>query len=210
MMESRLTEKRIGILGGSFDPPHLGHLSIARDATEHLGLSKVVFVPAAQPPHKQHVRQADAAHRLAMIQQALLPERPFTVSDIELQRGGLSYTVDTVRELRNAYPDAALFLIVGSDTLVELHTWYQIGELLALCSVATVLRPSAAAREEISRKMSISEPHKSELLKNIFNTHPIDISSTGIRQRIAEGKSITNLVPPAVETYINMNNLYQE
>ena len=210
MMESRLTDKRIGILGGSFDPLHLGHLSIARDAAEHLELSEVVFITAAQPPHKQHLQQAAAADRLAMLQQALIAERPFSVSDIELRREGLSYTVDTVREFRNVYADAALFLIVGSDTLVELHTWYQFEELLSLCSVATILRPGTDSREEISGEMSIPEPYKSGLLKYMIETHLSDISSTDIRRRIAEGKSITNLVPSAVETYINKNNLYRE
>ena len=153
MMESCPTAKRIGIIGGSFDPLHLGHLIIAQDAAEHLGLSEVMFIPAAIPPHKQHVKQVAAEHRLNMLRLAVEPDARFSVSDIEINRGGLSYTVDTVQTLGAIHHNADLFLIIGSDTLVELHTWHRIEELLQMCSVATLLRPGTDSLDAISQKI---------------------------------------------------------
>jgi nicotinate-nucleotide adenylyltransferase len=209
MMESCPTAKRIGIIGGSFDPPHVGHLIIAQDAADHLGLSEVVFIPAAVPPHKQHVQQAAAEHRLNMLQLAVEPDVRFSVSDIEIQRGGLSFSVDTVKAMRAIHHDADLFLIVGSDTLVELHTWHRIEELLQMCSVAAILRPGIDSLEVISRRIQVSEPYRTELMDHVIEAHRIGISSTEIRRRIADGEGIGYLVPPAVETYIYEHGLYQ-
>ena len=123
MAEIHPSKKKIGILGGSFDPVHTGHLIIAQDAAECLGLSEVIFVPAAIPPHKQHVRQAAPEDRLKMLHLAVKEDPRFSVSDLELQRGGVSYTVDTLRDLTEIYPNSELILIVGSDTLLHLHNW---------------------------------------------------------------------------------------
>jgi len=201
--------KRIGMIGGSFDPLHFGHLVIAQDALEHLGLSEVVFIPAANPPHKLHLRQADARHRLEMARLAMKSDRRFSVSDLEIRRGGVSYTVDTVRDLKKVRPDAEWVLIVGSDTLVDLHNWYKIDELLDLCEVATLLRPGEADQEKIARKVLVAERHRQRLLDNIVATHLVGISSTEIRQRVAEGRSIRYLVPPEVEKYIFEHSLYR-
>lgn len=210
MTDSCPAVKRVGIMGGSFDPVHLGHLVIAQDAAEHLGLSKVVFIPAAIPPHKQHVQQVDAGHRLNMLNLALEDNAMFCVSDAEIQRGGLSYTVDTIKALRDIHRDADLFLIVGSDTLVELHTWHRIDEVLQLCSVATVLRPGIDSIDIIEQRIQLPERCKMELMDHVIETHRIGISSTEIRQRIAAGRSICYLVPPEVEAYIYEHGLYRE
>jgi len=209
MMESCPAAKRIGIIGGSFDPLHLGHLIIAHDAVEHLGLSKVVFIPAAIPPHKQHVRQVDAGHRLNMLKLALEDDARFSVSDIEIRRGGLSYSVDTVEALGAIHPDADLFLIVGSDTLVELHTWHRVEELLQRCNVATFLRPGIDSLDDIGQKIQVPERYRAKLMDHVIAAHRIGISSTEIRRRVAEGKGIRYLVPPAVEAYIHEHGLYQ-
>ena len=200
--------KRIGMIGGSFDPLHCGHLVIAQDALENLGLSEVVFVPAAIPPHKRHLRQADARHRLEMARLAVEPDGRFSVSDLEIRRGGVSYTVDTVRALKQSRPDADWVLVVGSDTLVDLHNWYKIDELLDLCEVATFLRPGESEMEGMAGKVQVAERHKKSLLGNIAATHLIGISSTEIRRRVAEGRSIRYLVPPEVERYILKHALY--
>jgi len=199
----------IGVIGGSFDPLHFGHLIIAQDALERLGLSEVVFVPAANPPHKLHLRQTDAGHRLEMARRAVAGDRRFSVSNLELQRGGISYTVDTVRSLKLARPDADWVLIVGSDTLVDLHNWYKIDELLDLCEVASFLRPGEADPEEIAAKVLVAERHRQRLLGNIIEAHLVEISSTEIRQRVADGRSIRYLVPPEVEEYIIEHSLYR-
>jgi nicotinate-nucleotide adenylyltransferase len=209
MMESCPAEKRIGIIGGSFDPVHIGHLIIAQDAIEHLELSEVVFVPAAIPPHKQHLQRIDAEHRLNMLKLATETDMRFSVSDIEIQRGGVSYTVDTLKVLRDIYSSAALFLIVGSDTLVDLHTWHKTGEILELCEVATFLRPGEDSMEAITGKIQLPAEQRECLLRNVIDAHRIEVSSSEIRMRLVEGQGIRYLVPPKVESYIYEHGLYQ-
>lgn len=207
-MEAR-SAKRIGIMGGSFDPVHVGHLIIAQDAVERLELSEVVFIPAAIPPHKQHIQQVGAEHRLEMLKLATEADIRFSVSDIELQRGGVSYTVDTLRELQEARPDADWVLIVGSDNLVDLHNWYKIDELLDLCEIATFLRPGESSLEMIASKVMLPESRKESLLRNVVEAHLIEVSSTEIRMRVAEGLSVRYLVPPEVEMYMFEHGLYR-
>ncbi len=201
--------RRIGIVGGSFDPIHLGHLIIAQDALERLELDEVVFIPAAIPPHKQHLQQEDAEHRLNMLKLATEGDLRFSVSDVELRRGGVSYTYETVRALKNEHPDDDWILIVGSDTLVELHTWYKIDELLELCNVASFLRPGESSVDGIGKKIELSAEHKDQLLGNLIEAHLIEISSTEVRMRVAEGLGIHYLVPPEVEMYIYEHGLYR-
>jgi len=208
MMNSCPAGKRVGIIGGSFDPVHLGHLIIAQDAAERLGLSKVVFIPAAAPPHKQHMLLTDAGHRLNMLKLALEANPRFFASDVEIQRGGLSYTVDTIKALSEIHRDADLFLIVGSDTLVELHTWHRINELLQLCNVATVLRPGIDSMKVIGPRIQLPEECRAQLMEYVIDAHRIEISSTEIRRRIAEGRSIRYRVPAKVEAYICEHGLY--
>jgi nicotinate-nucleotide adenylyltransferase len=208
MMESYPAKKKIGIIGGSFDPVHIGHLIIAQDAAERLELAQVLFVPASIPPHKQHLQQADIEHRINMLSLAVETDIRFSVSDIEMQRGGVSYTYDTVRELKALHPDSELVLIVGSDTLLDLHNWYQPQELLSLCSVATLLRPGEHSLEAIAAKIRLPEEQKKRALDNLITAHQVDISSTEIRMRVAEGLGIRYLVPPEVEMYIYEHSLY--
>ena len=167
------------------------------------------FIPAAIPPHKQHAQQVAAEHRLNMLKLAVETDARFSVSDIEVKRGGLSYSVDTIKALGAIRHDADLFLIVGSDTLVELHAWDRIDELLQMCSVATILRPGIDSIDVISQKLQVPEQHRAKLMDHIIAAHRIGISSTEIRQRVAEGESIRYLVPPAVEAYIYEHGLYQ-
>jgi nicotinate-nucleotide adenylyltransferase len=208
MMESCPTKKKIGIIGGSFDPVHIGHLIIAQDAAERLELSEVIFVPAAIPPHKQHLQQADIEHRINMLKIALEGDIRISVSDIEMRRGGVSYTIDTVRELRALHPDSELVLIVGSDTLVDLHNWYQPEELLSLCEVASFLRPGENSVDQIAEKICFSTTQKKAVMKNLIEAHQVEVSSTEIRMRVAEGLGIRYLVPPEVEMYIYEHSLY--
>ncbi len=209
-MEQPLPEvKRIGIIGGSYDPVHLGHLIIAQDALERLELDEVVFIPASIPPHKQHLEQVSAEHRLNMLKLAVEADLRFSVSDIEIQRGGVSFTVDTVKALRQEHTDAEWILLVGSDTLIDLHNWYNIDELLELCEVASFMRPGELSIDEISDKVKLSSPLKARLMDHLIETHLVGISSTEIRMRVAEGLGIRYLVPPEVEMYICEHGLYR-
>ena len=200
--------KRIGLIGGTFDPVHLGHLITAQDAVERFELDEVVFVPAAIPPHKQHLRHVEARHRLNMLKLAVEADLRFSVSDVEIRRGGVSYTYDTVKELCEAFPGVEWVLIVGSDTLVDLHTWYRIDELLGLCEVASFLRPGETSVEQISKKIRLPDVHRKRLIGNLVEAHLVEISSTEIRMRVAEGLGIRYLVAPEVEMYIREHGLY--
>lgn len=196
-------------MGGSFDPVHIGHLVIAQDAAEKLELDEVVFVPAAIPPHKRHLNQADANHRMEMLRLAVESDVRFSVSDVEIQRGGVSYTIDTVRELVEARPGTDWVLVVGSDTLVDLHNWYKVDELLDLCEVATFLRPGESDLAAIASKVELAGRHREMLMENVVEAHLVGISSTEIRMRVAEGLGIRYLVPPEVEMYIFEHGLYR-
>lgn len=201
--------KRIGIIGGSFDPIHRGHLIIAQDALERLALSEIIFIPAAIPPHKQHVLQMDPEHRMNMLRLAIEADPRFSLSDIELKRGGVSYTVDTVRELAVLHPAAELILIMGSDTLVDLHNWHQTDELLSLCGVATFLRPGEDSLAGIAEKVKLPADQKKRMMGNVVKAHLVEISSTEIRKRVVDGLGLRYLVPSNVERYIYEQGLYQ-
>ena len=144
-----------------------------------------------------------------MLKRAVEADLRFSVSDLELSRGGVSYTFDTIREVKDAYLGAELFMIVGSDTLVDLHNWHNIEELLELCEVASFVRPGEIDLESIAEKIKLGVEYKKRLLSNVFESHLIGISSTEIRRRVAEGLSIRYLTPPEVEMYIFEHGLYQ-
>ena len=199
-------QRKIGILGGTFDPVHVGHLIVAQTAREIFELNSVMFVPCATPPHKHAPKLCDARHRLAMIQLAIEWNAEFDVSDIELQRSGRSYAIDTIRSLNNEHHDAEIFFIIGSDTLKQLHTWRNIYDLLPLCRFVTFSRPGHELGPE---DLNLDKPWPRRLLDDVIVGRHMDVSSTEIRYRIAEGLSIKYLVPPEVEMYIAEHNLYE-
>lgn len=208
-MEEIPVRRRVGLFGGSFDPVHSGHLIIAQDALEKLELDEVVFIPAAVPPHKQHIQQASAEHRVSMLSMAVESDLRFSVSDSELNRGGVSYSFDTVCDFIKELPYTDLVLIVGSDTLVDLHNWYNIDELLELCEVASFMRPGESDLKQIREKIGLSDENKERVLANAFESHMFDVSSSEIRMRVAEGLGIRYLVPTEVEMYIYEHGLYR-
>jgi nicotinate-nucleotide adenylyltransferase len=212
-MDNELTRgsgrERLGVLGGSFNPVHLGHLIMAQSALEAFELSRVLLVPCNQPPHKEAARVADSAHRLAMLEHALEGEWRFEVCDIEIQRGGISYTVDTLRALRQRHPESDLYFIIGSDSLRELHQWKDIYTILELCTIVTLCRPGATVDPLSPADLQLRPPHPERLLQNVAVGRMVDISSTDIRYRVAEGMSIRYLVPTGVEMYIAEHSLYR-
>lgn len=207
---SRMSEsksERIGVFGGSFDPVHMGHLTIAQDAVEQLELNRLIFVPAAVPPHKQGKTLVEGRHRFEMLQLATEANLSFEISDMELQRGGISYTFDTMTQIQFEHPGAELFFIVGLDSLVELHLWKNIEQLLELCTVV----PFARGGEDparIAEQIQLSNGWKTKLLERLIRIHEIEISASEVRMRLAEGLSIRYLVPPEVEMYIAEHHLY--
>ena len=190
--------ERIGVFGGTFDPPHIAHLIAAQAIHEQLGLDRVLLVPAAVPPHKQDEPVSPGAVRLAMLEAAIGGDHRFAVSDLELRRDGPSYTVDTLRALREAHPDAELFLAVGADQLAEFDTWREpdaIAELATLVTFARAGKPPDTGGDWPVKPVDVPK---------------MDISSTELRQRVARGKSIRFLVPEEVEVVIRFEGLYQD
>ncbi len=195
--------RRIGIFGGTFNPIHTAHLIMAEDVRQQIHLDKVLFIPSANPPHKDSNGLLDANTRLGMINLAIEHNEYFESSDIEIKSAqhSKSYTVDTLLELRNKYKDeqTKLYLIIGMDNLVELHSWKEPGKLFALAEVIVINRPGFFVQD----------------VKNDFGRQVtyvpalnIDISSTEIRHRIKENRSIKYLVPEKVEKYIIENKIY--
>ena len=191
--------KRIGIFGGSFDPPHLGHLVIAELACRELKLDVVYLVPAYLPPHKIGISQTTPADRLAMTRLAVRNVRQLAVSDAELRRKGVSYTVDTVRTFRRRFPKAELFLIIGSDSLMQFHSWKSPQRILKEVSLAVYRRPGWARHKTKHAAGEVLWLHG-----------PImRVSSTEIRSRVARGKPIHDLVRRNVSDFIMRRGLYR-
>ncbi|MDW7679646.1 MAG: nicotinate (nicotinamide) nucleotide adenylyltransferase [bacterium] len=194
-------QRRIGLLGGSFDPVHLGHIRIARISLEKISLDQVFFVPAAIPPHKQHVELSDQRHRLKMLQLALANEPAFCVSDVELRRQGVSYTIDTIYYFNKKYhlPPERLFLIIGADNLTHFHQWKAPEKILQNCQLLVYRRPEV--------DLSMVDDHlKSQL--QVIDAPLIDISASDIREKIASGQDISQLAPPEIIPYIFRHHLY--
>jgi nicotinate-nucleotide adenylyltransferase len=199
--------ERIGVFGGSFDPVHMGHLTIAQDAVEQLELARLIFVPAAVPPHKQGHTLADGRHRFEMLQLATEGNLSFEVSDMELQRGGVSYTFDTMTQIQFEHPGAELYFIVGLDSLAELHLWRNVEQLLEKYTVVPLAR-GGEDPAKIAEQIQLSSHWKTKLLERLIRIHEVEISASEVRMRLAEGLSIRYLVPPEVEMYIAEHHLY--
>ena len=201
-------QSRIGILGGTFNPVHLGHLILAQSAVETLNLSKLLLIPCAVPPHKRTSALLPGHRRLDMLNAAIEGDPRFETSDVELRRDGGSYAIDTVTELARAYPDAELFFVIGDDTLPELHQWRDIYTLLTMCRFVAFSR----SRQEGTIRpdaLHLDPPWPQRLVADFTPGRRIEISSSDIRQRVAEGLSIRYLVPDAVEMYIAEHGLYR-
>jgi nicotinate-nucleotide adenylyltransferase len=190
---------RLGVFGGTFDPPHVGHLIVAQDACTALGLDRVLFVAAAVPPHKQDRATTPAPLRLAMLHAAIDGDERFEACDRELRRAGPSYTVETLRELRRDRPGAEIFLLLGADQVRELHLWR---EPAAIAALATIV--------ELSRAGVDAAPPGIGIACRRLDVTPVGISSTEIRRRVRAGEPIRYLVPPAVESIIRRERLYTE
>lgn len=200
--------EKIGVLGGTFNPVHMGHLIMAQDAMEHFDLTRVMFIPCSTPSHKKTIRLAEACHRLAMIEAATEDNLSYEVSDIEIKRGGISFAVDTMTHLKKLYIQSEFFFIIGTDTLLDLHSWKNISELLQLCSFVTIARPGFDTGAITRHSLKLESQWADRLLENIVTGHGINISSSDIRHRIAEGMNTRYLIPEAVRMYIAEHNLY--
>jgi nicotinate-nucleotide adenylyltransferase len=199
--------RRMGIMGGTFDPIHYGHLVIANEVLDKYKMERVIFVPAGNPPHKE-VTSASAFDRFLMTNIATLSNNKFVVSDIEIKSSEKSYTIDTVRKLMQEYENTEFYFITGMDAILELPTWRDTENLLKLCKFIGVSR-SGYGTSQIEMKINaIKNIHEGQI--ELLKVPMLEISSTDIRQRIKLKKSAKYLLPEMVEKYIYKNNLYTE
>jgi nicotinate-nucleotide adenylyltransferase len=188
---------KIGLFGGSFDPVHLGHLLVAQAAREELVLDRLFFIPAAQSPFKPDSKPTSGADRLRLLRLALAGKTWCEVDEQELHRGGVSYTIDTVRDYTRRFPQAQIYYLIGGDHVAKLPAWREAGELARLAEFVVVPRPGQT-------DTPVSGPFRGRALKGF----PLGISSSQVRARIREGQAIEDLVPAAVAEAIASEGLY--
>lgn len=186
--------KKIGIMGGTFNPPHIGHLMMANEALHTLSLDEVRFMPNAIPPHKNQPGDATSAERLRMTELAIQGNEGFSLEPYEIERGGVSYSYDTLAALKVREPENDFYFIIGGDSVDSLHKWYRIDDLLKLVTFVGVDRPGHSG--------------KSELAVTHIEAPLIDLSSTLIRDRLANNQTVTYLIPKQVERFIREEGLY--
>jgi nicotinate-nucleotide adenylyltransferase len=189
--------QRIGLFGGSFDPVHTGHLLLAQAASEELGLTRLFFILAAQSPFKAGNQFAPAAARMQLLRLALAGKTNCEVDDQEIHRGGVSFTIDTVRDYARRFPDAQLFYLIGADNVASLPKWREAGELAKLVEFAVIPRPGDAPSP-------IPPPFRGQMLQGF----PFGVSASQIRARVKAGQTIDHLVPAAVAEALGNNRLY--
>ena len=198
-------DMRIGIFGGSFDPVHYGHLLLAESCREQAKLDQVWFVPAATSPHKQGEKNVDASHRVEMLRLAVGGHQAFVVSEIETNRGGVSFTVDTLQTIAHEQPHDELFFLMGGDSLADFVSWHAPERICELAKILVVARPDSPTPDLAVLNRFGSEAASSAML---IDMPLLDYSSTEIRRRIISNESIRYRVPRSVEKYIEAKRLY--
>ncbi len=198
---------KIGIMGGTFDPVHYGHLVAAEGARHHFDLSTVIFVPAARPPHKGRREITDPVHRLNMTVLAAGSNPNFEVSDIEIKRSGTSYTIDTVQHFRRSRPGSEIYFITGADAVLEILTWYRVEELLDMCFFIAATRPGYQLENLAGSLKGIPRRQMDRI--SVMEVPALAISSTDIRDRVGRGMPVKYLLPEDVESYIYEKKLYR-
>jgi nicotinate-nucleotide adenylyltransferase len=199
---------RLGLFGGTFDPVHLGHLLMAEQCREQCALDQLWFVPAAVPPHKQGREITPGKARAEMLEVAIAGCRDFAVSRMELDRGGTTFTVDTLQHLHDEDPSCELFFLLGADSLADLPTWREPARIAQLATIVAVNRGDRPLPESATLKTMLGE--EIALRVQLVTMPGIDLSASDTRRRVREGRSIRFMVPRAVEVYIHEHQLYRE
>lgn len=201
--------KKIGILGGTFNPIHCGHLIMAETIRESFDLDKVLFIPSGQPPHKSDHIIEDAESRYEMVQRAVASNRFFEASRIEIDREGFTYTIDTLKMLKKEYGSKTkLFFIIGSDVIPELKTWKEHNEVFKMCDFIVTVRPGCDDETVEADFKQVKDDYEINII--MTESPRIDISSSSIRERLQNGETIKYLVPENVEHYIYTKGLYRK
>jgi nicotinate-nucleotide adenylyltransferase len=194
---------RIGVLGGTFDPPHIGHLQLAKAAIEQLELDEVLFIPANRNPMKSQKSETSAKHRMAMVERLVADEEGMAFTDMEITRGGPSYSVDTLNELHMVTP-ADYWFIMGADALKTFSSWKSPHRLLKLCRLAVALRPPLTVAD-----VMLKLPEETRSKVDVISMPGIEIASSDLRNRMLQGKPVTQWLTPKVLQYIHTHKLYQ-
>lgn len=195
---------KIGILGGTFDPPHAGHLALAHAALDQLGLEEIIFLPANRNPLKTNKAFASGKHRVGMVEALIRQDSRLAVSDMEITRGGTSYSVDTLGELHMVRP-AEYWFLMGADALKGLGDWKNPQRLMRLCRLGVAIRPPMSEGDVIAR---IPEEYKDKV--DLIRMSPMDVSSTDLRDRLKRNRSVSPSVPSDVLKYIHTHQLYKD
>jgi len=205
-----MVESKIVLFGGTFDPVHLGHTKVAAHARERIGAEKVIFVPAKRSPLKGFIPRASDQDRLAMIVLATSDDPTVQVSDCELKKPAPSYTLDTIRMFEAQHRQSEFYWLVGADGVDDLRLWHNIHDLLDACNICTMYR-AGYERPDFSKYEAIWGAERVQKLeRNVIATPLVDVSSTIVRKRIAQGADVSSMLHPAVARYIEQHNLYRE
>ena len=199
--------EKIGILGGTFDPIHYGHLFIAYNAMHCFCLDKVIFIPSGTPPHKLLINVSDKRHRYNMTQLAIKGNKSFEISDIEYSKDGVSYTVDTVAAFKNSRPDASLYYIVGADSLFEMSGWKNFRKLAKMIEIISINRMTRKFMDAAEAAALLAGKYNAKI--HTLEMPILEISSTEIRRRVKNNLPIKYMLPESVERYIKRNKLYK-
>ena len=218
---------QIGILCGSFNPVHMGHIGLAQETQSRFSLDQILFLPVFQSPHKSHIPLASSTHRMAMLRLALKDNTHFGISDTEMRREEVSYTIDTINRFRLKYSSSELYLIMGYDNLLDLDLWKDSREIMENCHILVASRPGLKVFNSTGKVFGLfnrDSPYRLGKIKNktqefihretgkklvVYDISPQDISSSVVRERLVLGKSVDNLLPPEVETYIIEHQIYK-
>ncbi len=205
-----MIKSKIALFGGTFDPVHLGHAIVAADVIEHIGVEKIVFIPAKRSPLKGFSPSASDNDRLEMIAFAIADENKFEISDYEIKRPAPSYTIETVKKFQADYGSStSVYWLIGADSIDDLEHWHGIDGLIDICNLTTMYR-AGCALPDFSRFEAIwGRKRVEKLQRNVIQTSLVDISSTDIRNRLATGQNVTDMLHPAVADYIRTHRLYQ-
>lgn len=202
-----MSHRKIGIMGGTFNPIHTGHLLLAQEALEEAKLTQVCFLPSGISYLKQDDNVLDAKYRLCMTELAILGNPDFTVSDMEIKRSGNTYTCDTLKQLKEEQPGTIFYFIVGADSLFSMETWYHPEEVFSSCNILAAVRDNVGLSDLEEKAEQLRSRFDAEI--TLLTLPRIDISSTDIRERVKVGKSIRYMVPDTVHDYILQNNFYK-
>ena len=196
--------KRIGLFGGTIDPPHKGHTALAKTTLLEFSLDKIIFIPAGNPPHKTQKRVSDKAHRFEMVKMAIKGESDFSISDFEIKNEKPNYSYLTIEHFKNKYPDDEIFFIVGADSYRDFPKWKNFPDILSLCTFIVLNRNDTDLGEYFKKYCQIYPEHKA-LFSDDFS---FDLSSTELREKIKSEENCKNLLPDGVYEYIKKHKLY--